>query len=136
MRFDGEMDRRLENWARWRFLREDGGRIATMSLEERVDQDRTGWDAQTVIPTFEAEGEETQSGVLRLVSVQRYAVECWYLGGGGVAQRCRRAQCSETELRERVALGQRSLAQWLHDKRSASEAERTRVEKLQRATAR
>lgn len=131
MRMDPEMDRRLSNWARWRCLREDGGHVATASLEERVDG--AGWDAPTVIPVMDAEAEETQAGVMRLVSVQRYAIECWYLGGGGVAQRCRKAQCSETALRERVALGQRSLGQWLRDKRQAADRERARIDALQRA---
>jgi hypothetical protein len=98
--------------------------------------DGEGWDAPTVIPTFDAEAEETQQGVTRLEGVQRGAVECWYLGAGGVAQRCNRARCSETELRRRVALGQRALGQWLHDKRQAAETERARVVALQRAAAR
>ena len=131
MRFDEEMDRRLQNWARWRCLREDGGRVATASMQERVDGD--GWDAPTVIPTSDAEAEETQRGVANLQGVQRYAVEVWYLGGGGVAQRCKRAQCSETELRRRVGLGQRALGQWLADKRAAAERERLRVVALQRS---
>ena len=134
MRFDEEMDRRLQNWARWRAFREDGGRVATCSFGERVDGD--GWDAQQVIPTSDAEAEETQHGVARMDTNVRRAVEAWYLGGGGVAQRCRRADCSETTLRERVAHGQRQLGQWLADKREAARRERQRVELLQRCSAR
>lgn len=130
MRFDVEMDRRLTNWARWRMLREDGGSIPTATLGERVDCE--GWDAPTVIGILEAEAEETQRGVNVMESVIRYAVEAWYLTSGGVAQRCKRAHVSETEMRRRVALGQRALGQWLHDKREAAEKERRRVEALQR----
>lgn len=131
MRMDVEMDRRLQNWARWRAFREGGGRVGGGSMEERVDG--AGWDAPTVIPTSDAEAEETDKGVMAMDSVLRYATCTWYLTGGGVAQRCHKAQCSETELRRRVALGQRRLADWLQDKRAAADAERRRVEHLQRA---
>lgn len=130
MRMDGEMDRRLSNWARWRHFREDGGRCGSPSTEDRVSG--TGWDAPTVIPTSDAEAEETQAGVLTMPSVLRYATEVWYLSAGGVAKRCARAQCSETEMRRRVALGHRHLSQWLHDRRQAAERERDRVTALQR----
>jgi hypothetical protein len=131
MRFDGEMDRRLQNWARWRIRRAEGGGIATASIVERVDG--AGWDAPTVITTNDAEAEETEALVLRLESVLRYAVEVWYLNPGSVATRCKKAQASETEMRTRVARGQRLMGQALQDKRNAAHRERSRVEGLQRA---
>lgn len=135
MRFDGDMDRRLQNWARWRAFREDGGRVATCSFGERVDGG--GFDAPTVIPTSDAEAEETEAGLRAALDVTHQRAVCaWYLGGGGVAQRCRRAECSETELRTRVALAHRKLGQWLTDKRAAADAERRRVEALQRLAVR
>lgn len=133
MRMDTEMDRRLQNWARWRAFREGGGRTGGPSMGDRVDG--AGWDAPTVISTNDAEAEETERGVMAMESVVRYATCTWYLTGGGVMQRCERAQCSETEMRRRVALGHLSLGQWLADKRAAADVERQRVEKLQRAAA-
>lgn len=130
MRMDEEMNRRLENWARWSAFRTDGGRPASGSATERVDC--AGWDAPTVIPTSDAEAEETDRGVRRMELRLRGALVAWYLGGGGVVQRCKRVGCSETELRTRVALGQRALDQWLADRRAAADAERQRVEALQR----
>lgn len=130
MRFDEEMDRRLRNWARWVVERQDGGRVATCSFEERVDGE--GHDAPTVIPTNDAEAVETHRGLQAISPVQSRAIVVWYSLGGTVARRCHEAGCSETTLRERVCAGQRALAQWLADQRAAADAERRRVEALQR----
>ena len=130
MRFDGEMDRRLINWARWRVARHEGGHIGTASLEMRVDC--SGWDAPTVIPLLSAEAEETQALVMRLDDVNRKAVEVWYVHPGSVATRCAVVGASETVVRGRVGLAQRQIAQWLQDRRDASERERERVERMQR----
>ena len=99
-------------------------------MSERVDG--SGWDAPTVIPLLDAEAEETQALVLRLDGVLRYAIEVWYLHPGSVATRCKKVQASETEMRTRVARGQRVIGQALQDKREAAERERARVEGLRR----
>lgn len=132
MRYDDEWNRRLDNWARYRRQLAGGGRIAGPSLEARVDG--AGWDAPTVIPTSDAEAEETENGVMQLPSVQRAAVEAWYLLPGGVAQRAARLCCSETTMRERVALAHRTLGNWLNDRHEAAKRQRERVEALQRAS--
>jgi hypothetical protein len=134
MRFDGEIDRRLVNWARWRAMREDGGMVGSAGYDERVDG--TGWDAPTVIPLLDAEAEETQALVLRLEGSVHYAVEVWYRHPGSVAARCKKIQASETEVRKRVALSHRYIGQWLQDKREAGERERDRLEALRRTAVR
>lgn len=130
MRMDADMDRRLQNWARYVWAMQDGGRIGTASTDARVDGQ--GWDAPTVISTNDAEAEETQAGVMTLRSELRAAVEAWYLGGGGVAQKCKRLCVSETTLRERIGQAHRALAQWLADKALQARRQRERVELLQR----
>lgn len=131
MRMLEDMDRRLLNWARWVLMTKGGGRMAAPSFEARVDGE--GWDAPTVIPTNDAEAEETHAGVMTMPSEQRAAVENWYVGTGGVASKARRLCISETTLRERVGMAQRRLNAWLTDKRQAAQQERERNEKLQRA---
>ena len=130
MKFDGEIDRRLTNWARWCIARQEGGRIGTVSMDERVDG--AGWDTPTVIPLLDAEAEETQGYVARLESVQRYAVTVWYVHPGSVATRCAKIAASETVVRGRVALAQRQIGQMVQDRREAAERERARVAGLQR----
>lgn len=134
MRIDEDMDRRLRNWARWTLERIDGARVGSAGLGERVDGE--GWDAQTVVPTCDAEAEETAQGLRRLAQDQQSAVAVWYVHSGTVAMRCRKAGCSETELRTRVCLAQRALAQWLVERHEAAKIERRRVETLQRLAAR
>lgn len=131
MRLLEDMDRRLLNWARYLWMMKAGGRMAAPSLQARVDGE--GWDAPSVVPTNDAEAEETHTGVMAMPSEQRAAVESWYLGNGGVAVKARRLCISETTLRERVAMAHRKLNAWLMDKRQAADQERERNEKLQRA---
>ena len=130
MRMDDDMDRRLQNWARYlHTMRDGGGDFARTSMAERVDGQ--GWDAPTVIPTNAAEAEETHAGVMQLPSELRAAAETWYLAGGGVAAKCRRLCISETTLRQRIGLAHRQLGQWLADKALQARRLRERVEALQ-----
>lgn len=136
MRMLDDMDRRLRNWARWCWQLSAGGRPAgggATWLEERVDGE--GYDAPTVIPTFDAEAEETGKAVVAMPSELRAAVEAWYCGAGGVAQKCRRLCVSETTLRARVCRSHRWLGQWLADRKLTADRERERVEAARRSAA-
>lgn len=135
MRMLADMDRRLQNWARYLWMMNAGGRVAGGGgIEERVDNGE-GWDAPTVVPTNDHEAEETHAGVMALPGELRAAVESWYLGAGGVREKCRRLCVSEATLRERIGLAHRRLGQWLSDKAQGARSQRERVEALQ-ATAR
>ena len=68
--------------------------------------------------------------------MQRRAVEVWYLRGGSVAAKARYLCCSETTMRDRVCMAQRSLGQWLADKAAARQQDRARVERLSGAAVR
>jgi DNA-directed RNA polymerase specialized sigma24 family protein len=125
MRLDPDMDRRCQNWARYRL----GSKIIAPTIEARVDG--SGWDAPTVIPTNQAEAEETERGIKSLEAVLQRALMAWYVDGGGLAQRARKCECSETTLRDRVGLAHRNLGQWLCDQANAQMRERVRVEALQ-----
>jgi DNA-directed RNA polymerase specialized sigma24 family protein len=134
MKMDTEMDRRLLNWARHLLsLQAGAGGYSSASMGERVDGQ--GWDAPTVIPTSAAEADETHVAVMALASELRAAVESWYLGAGGVAQKCKRLCVSETTLRQRIGLAHRALGQWFADKALMARQQRERVEALQRAAA-
>ena len=126
MRLDDGWSRRLDNWARWRLARQQGGRLPPQEMKERVDRS-DGWDAPAVIPTNDAEAAETEAGVMALPSVQRAAVEAFYLHPGGLAARALALCCSVTTMRERVALAHVMLGQWLYERRARMSAERARV---------
>lgn len=130
MRMLDDMNRRLLNWARYVWMMQSGGRVAGGGgVEERVDGE--GWDAPTVVPTDDNEAEETHAGVMALPGELRAAVECWYLGAGGVKQKAHRLCVSETTLKERIGLAHRHLGQWLSDKALAARRQRERTEALQ-----
>ena len=136
MRMLDDMDRRLQNWARWCWQLADGGRPASGHSWEEDRVDGEGYDAPTVIPTSDAEAEETGKAVAAMPSELRAACEAWYRGSGGVQQKCKRLCISETTLRERIGRAHRWLAQWLSDRRLLADRERERVEAARSAAVR
>lgn len=136
MRMLDDMDRRLRNWARWCWQLSAGGRPVSGRawIEDRVDGE--GYDAPSVIPTSDAEAEETAKAVAAMPSELRAAVEAWYCGAGGVAQKCRRLCIGETTLRERIGRSHRWLGQWLADRKLTADRERERVEAARRGALR
>jgi DNA-directed RNA polymerase specialized sigma24 family protein len=128
------IESRLLNWARWwAITKTGGGNYAHAGYTERVDGQ--GWDAETVIPTNDAEAEETHQAVATLEPERRVAVEMAYLGTGSVAERARRRGISMATLYARVDQAHWVLARWFNDQEQARRAELLRVEALQRAMA-
>lgn len=127
-----EIERRLLNWARYLArLNSGGGNYATVQLDqERVD--RTGYDAASPIPIGDAEAEATDKAVERLELGQRDAVRAAYLGTGSVAEKARRIGVSLATLYARVDLAHKVLEREFAAAKAAADAERRRVEQLQR----
>jgi hypothetical protein len=130
-----EIERRLQNWARYiARLNAGGGNYAGVELgADRVD--RSGYDAPTVIPIADAEADATDKAVEALEPDQRAAVRAAYLGTGSVAERARKMGVSLDTLYARVERAHRSLARAFTDAQVAADAERKRVEHLQRSVA-
>jgi len=130
-----DIERRLLNWARWRALMSDGGgNFATSQMDqERVD--RSGWDAPTVIPTSDAEAEETEKAVHALERSLHLAVTVFYLGSKGHEAKARRLGIAVTTMYARIQQAHASLDRWLREARAAADLERQRVEALQRTLA-
>ena len=77
---DAEMDRRLNNWARWRVGMSSGGLgYASVCYEDVVDKSRD--DAQAKIPTLSVEAEETDRAIKLLPSELKRTIEVVYLEG-------------------------------------------------------
>lgn len=122
---------RLSTWALWTHRnRGGGGSFATPSLADRVDG--VGYDAPTVISNIDAEAEETDRAVRALEPGQREAVSVVYLMGGRVEAKARRLGVAVATLHARVEKGTHAVARWLDDRQRAAQAERARVEALQR----
>lgn len=126
-----DIERRLLNWARWRLgaTRSPLG-YAQAQFGERVDGE--GWDAPAVIPTVDAEAAETDRAVGALDSRLRRTVEVAYLHGGGIARKLQMLACSRATLHARIDEAHRKLSGWFTDQHRQAQAERQRVEQLQR----
>lgn len=127
-----EIDRRLQNWARYiARLNSGGGNYASVDFGvSRVDGG--GYDAPTVIPISDGEAQETDRAVERLELGQRDAVRAAYLGTGSVKERARKLGLSLATLYARVELAHKVLDREFAAARTAADAERKRVEQLQR----
>jgi len=125
-----DIERRLQNWARWRL----GGLRSVLGYASVDLSDPTAgcdaWDAQPVIPTLDCEASEMQSAVMALDSVLRATVEAVYLGPGGMRQKARRLCCSEATIHARIDRAHRVISAWMTDRAAQARVERERVEKL------
>ena len=124
-----DIDRRLDNWARWRAGGRSGGLgFASVNLATAFQGRST--DREAIIPTLDAEAEITDRGVLALASELRATVEQAYLHGGSVARKCTRLACSEATYHSRIDRAHRELAAWLTEREAAARAQRERVERI------
>lgn len=133
---DEEMERRLQNWARWKL---GGSRnplgFAAVDLEN-VGMPRDPYGAQAPIPTDDIEASETHDAVLKLPSELKATVELHYLGAGSQEKKATRLCITTRSMRERVERAHRLLSSHFAHRADLARTERTRVEKLQRTATR
>jgi DNA-directed RNA polymerase specialized sigma24 family protein len=130
-----DIERRLLNWARWRIDRTSGVLgYAAAPLAERVDGE--GWDAHALIPTVDCEASDTEVAVQALEGRLKATVEMVYVQGGGMRRKAERLCCSEATVHARIDEAHRKLSNWFTDRQQQREAERERVQQLQRLAAR
>jgi hypothetical protein len=129
-----DIERRLQNWARWR-LGADGGPLSHAGVN---------WDAMqgggvrepyadAPVPTSAVEAAETQDAVARLETVLRFSVEVYYLEGGGDRHKLNRLCCTARTMHDRIDRAHRVLAGYFADRQERARLERARVEALQRS---
>lgn len=133
---DEEMERRLQNWARWR-LGASGGSLGYAGVDlANADMPRDPYGAQAPIPTNDLEASDTDAGVQLLPSELRQTVELHYIGAGSQAKKAAKLCITERAMRMRVETAHRFLSSHFANKTELARLERTRVEALQRTTAR
>jgi hypothetical protein len=127
------IERRLLNWARWRLTRGMGGLgYAGVNLAEAGTAAAT--DDPNPIPISDVEASETADALLRLNPPGlRLSVEEFYIGRGGVRDKCRRLCCGESTLYARIDQAHRQLADLLNEADKRRRAERERVEGVLRS---
>ncbi len=135
---DGEIDRRLINWARW--VSGGGGKGArlgyagTSFMQGLVGRGHR--DYETAIPVLDCEAEETQRGVLALPVELQDVVGQVYLGEGNISKRLAALDISRTTMRARLYEAHARLREWFAMLDAGRRRERERVEAAQRAAMR
>lgn len=127
------IEHRLQNWARWK-LAAGGGALgyASVSMAE-ANADRDGY-VEAAIPISDVEASETDEAIQRLnpPGLRLTIVEV-YTGRGGIKDKARRLCCGEATVHARVDQAHRQIAEHLNDRKRRRDAERARVEALQRS---
>lgn len=129
------VDARLQNWARWKIGHGVGGLgYASVRVDvERVDRS-SGYDAPIVVPTSDAEAMVTDQAVMALPSDLRRTVEVMYVHPGSIATKLKLLAVTRPTLYARLERADRAIAGWLTARQQRQQAERARVELLQRGT--
>jgi hypothetical protein len=108
-----DIDRRLQNWGRWKHGAGAGGlgyaRVRSMM---RVDG---GEQAGPIVPTNDCEAQDTDGAVMALPSELRATIEVYYVQGGGMADKAKRLACTEPTIRNRIARAHPLIQSFLAD---------------------
>ena len=133
---DEDMERRLQEWARWKL---DANRsplgFAGVDLAN-AELPRDPYGAQAPIPTNDLEAAETDKAVMALPHELVETVHLHYVGAGSQAKKAAKLGVTERSMRDRVERAHRMLSRHFAEKTEASRAERARVEQLQRTVVR
>lgn len=128
-----DIERRLLNWARWRASQGSGGPLGYAAIRlggEGVGQREAYREAR--IPISECEATETEDAVMGLPAELRATVIVVYTGSGSQANHLAELAIGLTTLKARVGQAHRWLAGYFAERQRQAEAERARVERLQR----
>lgn len=120
-----DIERRLQNWARWK-LGPGGGDLGYARVDLTADTSREGY-REARIPTLDCEAEETDRAVLALPSELRRTIELYYLHGGSVRRKAEMLCCTERAVHARVERAHQAIQSWLQDLERARRQERARV---------
>lgn len=124
-----DIERRLQNWARWKLGAVHSG-LGYASMSWAATPAGRGM-RESIIPTIDCEAEQTDRAVLALESRLRATVEVEYLQGWSLRRKAQQLACSEPTVKTRIWQAHRQLAHWLADKAQLAQAERVRVQALQ-----
>ena len=128
-----DIERRLNNWARWKLGPPVGGLGFSSPGSVRI---ASGYSyREAVIPTVDCEAEETDRAVATLEEPLRTTIEKVYIGAGSMKRKAAALGVSEQTILERVWTAHRRLASWVSDQQRHAQNERLRVERLQRKAA-
>lgn len=124
-----DIERRLQNWARWKLgATHSGLGYASMRWDGGIP---TPGNRESVVPTIDCETEETDRAVMALESRLRATVEVEYLQGWSARRKAQHLACSEPPVKSRIWQAHRHLSHWLADKAQQARVERERVQQVE-----
>lgn len=127
------VEHRLLNWARWRLAGGAGPSLGYAGVKWGDSQAGRHGYREAVIPINAVEASETDTAVMQLQpGGTRLAVEVFYCGSGGVADKAQQLGIAEATLHKRLADAHHQLAEHWRAQQDKRAAERQRVEALQR----
>ena len=125
-----DIERRLENWARW-LATGNAGRYAGAAWGE-IRVDRSNPWPEAPIPTNEADAVLTDHAVAALEHRLQRTVVVHYTHGGTVrSQLAELGGMAEATLHSHIDAAHKCLDRWFRDRETAAAAERERVMGLQ-----
>jgi hypothetical protein len=124
-----DIERRLQNWARWKHGAVHSG-LGYASMRWTAAPITRGL-RESIIPTIDCEAEETDRAVQALEPRLRATVEVEYLQGCSLRKKAQQLACSEPAVKARIWQAHRQLSHWLADKAQQARVERDRVQQLQ-----
>lgn len=126
-----DIERRLQNWARWKHGAGQGGLGfgSTWNMEASGSNYR-----EAVIPTFDCEASETDQAVESLEVRLRQTVRQVYLTGDSATIDAAKLGCTVAAVKSRVWDAHRRINTWLLERKTTAENERRRVEHLTKAS--
>lgn len=128
---DLEVERQLQQWARWRL---SGGAVGLgyAAVRPMVAGGSIGREqrVEARIPINSCEAEAMDRLVHRLEPSERRTVEVNYLHPGSVGKRAAVLGIGEAALHQRIGRIHAVLRRWMADVRGAADGERARVEAL------
>ncbi len=122
----GEIERRLENWSRWKQGGGLGG-LGYASVQLNGESERARF-REAVIPTVDCEAEETDRAVAGLESTLRRTVEVFYLEPEGYEAKARYLCIGVAGMYRRLERAHALLHNWFVELQAKRRAERARVE--------
>jgi hypothetical protein len=130
---DEEIERRLQNWARWRLSLQAGSMgYAGVDLES-AGMPRSGYDTPAAIPTHDVEASETEDAVKSLPELLWQTLVVFYVGAGSLAKKARHLDISERALHARVEQSHRLLSAHFTAKNEQARLARERLVDLMRS---
>nr|WP_316642870.1 hypothetical protein [uncultured Roseateles sp.] len=126
------MERRLQNWGRWKHGAGAGGLgYAKVRMGEPVVDGGDLPDA--IIPTVNCEAEETDQAIWSLSSELRATIEVYYVQGGSIARKAKLLAVAEPTIHSRLRRARPLIERWVTEKHQQRRAERERTEALQQS---